>query len=334
MATKPTQDPKWVTTDDPNEIIEPSPALKTNGVQSGGIWGREHLNWMFNSLSKWIDWVRSSAMDKDNNLSDVADKPSAFTNIKQNATTTTTGVVEQATQTETLNGTANKFPDAAAIKTERDKLLVKTSNLNDVVDKPTAFNNIKQNATTTSTGVVEKATDTETESGTSGKFPDAASISSKFLKKSDNLSSVASASTSFNNIKQLATTTSTGVVEEATTTEMRSGTNGKFPDAATIQTVLGTLSAATTGYYKDKNSGFILQWGKTGNISLGGTATDTFATPFPNACLGAVCSLNTSIADNVSHVRSISSTQIQIFVSNTGGGGGDVAPAFWFAVGY
>ncbi len=273
MATKPTQDPKWVTSDDPNEIIEPSPALKTNGVQSGGIWGREHLNWMFNSLSKWIDWVRSSAMDKDNNL-------------------------------------------------------------NDVVDKPTAFNNIKQNATTTSTGVVEKATDTETESGTSGKFPDASSIVSKFLKKSDNLSSVANKITSFDNIKQPATTSYTGVVEKATSSEMVSGAADKFPDAATIQTVLGTLSAAATGYYKDKNSGFILQWGKTGDISLGGTFTDTFAIPFPNACLGAVCSLNTSISDNVAHVRNIYANQIQIFVSNTGGGGGDVAPAFWFAVGY
>ncbi len=116
MATKPTQDPKWVTSDDPNEIIEPSPALKTNGVQSGGIWGREHLNWMFNSLSKWIDWVRSYAMDKDNNLNDVADKPSAFNNIKQGATTSSTGVVEKATTEEMTTGVSDKFPDCSTVK--------------------------------------------------------------------------------------------------------------------------------------------------------------------------------------------------------------------------
>lgn len=286
MAAKPTQDPKWVTSDDPNEIIEPSPALKTNGVQSGGIWGREHLNWMFNSLSKWVDWIRSFAMDKDNNLSDVADKPSAFTNIKQNATTTTTGVVEQATQTETLNGTANKFPDAAAIKTERDKLLVKTSNLNDVVDKPTAFNNIKQNATTTSTGVVEKATDTETESGTSGKYPDAASISSKYLKKSDNLNSVGNKITAFNNIKQAASTVSAGVVVQATTSQLAAGTSNRFPDAATIRSFLPVATLSTNGKWECRTTGLIIQWFRFTSTS-DSTETFSFPTPFPSACLGA-----------------------------------------------
>ena len=55
---KPTQDPKWVTTDDPAHIIEPSAGAKLNGITSGGIWAREHLNWMFNANSKWIDWIR------------------------------------------------------------------------------------------------------------------------------------------------------------------------------------------------------------------------------------------------------------------------------------
>ena len=39
-------------------------------------------------------------------------------------------------------------------------------NLNDVADKPTAFNTIKQSATTTNSGVVELATDAETITGT------------------------------------------------------------------------------------------------------------------------------------------------------------------------
>ena len=54
------------------------------------------------------------------------------------------------------------------------------------------------------------------------------------LLKTDNLASVASASTSFDNIKQSSTETSEGVVEKATAAEMRAGTADKFPDAATI----------------------------------------------------------------------------------------------------
>jgi len=50
----------------------------------------------------------------------------------------------------------------------------------------------------------------------------------------DNLSNLANASSSFSNIKQTATESSTGVVEEATAAEMRSGEGGKFPDAQTI----------------------------------------------------------------------------------------------------
>lgn len=56
--TKPTQDPKWVISDDPENMVEPSYGAKLNGVLKGGIWAREHLNWMFNANSKWIDWIR------------------------------------------------------------------------------------------------------------------------------------------------------------------------------------------------------------------------------------------------------------------------------------
>lgn len=49
------------------------------------------------------------------NLSDVANAASAFSNIKQAATTEATGVVEQATQGEMNAGTAGKFPDCASI---------------------------------------------------------------------------------------------------------------------------------------------------------------------------------------------------------------------------
>lgn len=68
---------------------------------------------------------------------------------------------------------------------------------------------------------------------TLGASPTSA-LNNDFLRKDDNLNSVASKSTSFNNIKQAATTSSTGVVEKAVASEMTDGTADKFPDAAAI----------------------------------------------------------------------------------------------------
>ena len=51
----------------------------------------------------------------------------------------------------------------------------------------------------------------------------------------DNLGNLGNAATSFDNIKQLASESSPGVVEKASLTEMRDGDLNKFPDAATIE---------------------------------------------------------------------------------------------------
>lgn len=65
----------------------------------------------------WINKLSlaGTALEAGNNLSDVASSVAAFTNIKQNATTTSTGVVEKATTAEAEAGTADKFPDAAGV---------------------------------------------------------------------------------------------------------------------------------------------------------------------------------------------------------------------------
>lgn len=70
-------------------------------------------------------WINRFAFDATllsagNNLSELTDKPAAFSAIKQPASTTTTGVVEKATPTEMTNGTADKYPDAATIKSYVD----------------------------------------------------------------------------------------------------------------------------------------------------------------------------------------------------------------------
>lgn len=97
------------------------------------------------------------------------------------ATETVAGKVEKATTAEAQAGTANKYPDAAAIKVERDKRLEKTANLSDVASAVTAFTNIKQAATEVATGVVEKATLAELQAGTADKYPDAIVIRNNIL---------------------------------------------------------------------------------------------------------------------------------------------------------
>lgn len=56
-----------------------------------------------------------------NNLSDLLNPATSFTNIKQPATTTATGVVEKATTTEAENAVVDKYPDAAGVRSHGDK---------------------------------------------------------------------------------------------------------------------------------------------------------------------------------------------------------------------
>ena len=95
---KPTQDPKWVTTDDPANIIEPSAGTKLNGITSGGIWAREHLNWMFNSLSKWVDWIRDNV--RSNTENDV--RYVQHSEVVDNLTSTSTTNPSSANQAKVL----------------------------------------------------------------------------------------------------------------------------------------------------------------------------------------------------------------------------------------
>lgn len=91
MAVKPSLDPKWSTSNNPLDNIEPAESLKIGGVPAGGVWGREFLNWQFYAISQWIDWVRSSALDRDNNLSDLTNAATARTNLGLNNTSVTLG---------------------------------------------------------------------------------------------------------------------------------------------------------------------------------------------------------------------------------------------------
>lgn len=109
MAVKPNVDPKWSSNNVATDNIEPTQALKDSGIASGSVFGREHLNWMFNAFSQWIDWVRSYALDKDNNLSELTDFNTARTNLGLNTSATnisanTLGSAARLTTARTIGG--------------------------------------------------------------------------------------------------------------------------------------------------------------------------------------------------------------------------------------
>lgn len=81
MADKPTVDPKWATNQLPTEVIEPVQSFKDSGIAAGSTVARRHFNWMFNAISQWIDWIRSYAMDRTLNLSDLENKAESRANL-------------------------------------------------------------------------------------------------------------------------------------------------------------------------------------------------------------------------------------------------------------
>ncbi|MFB0515162.1 MAG: hypothetical protein ACETWG_00985, partial [Candidatus Neomarinimicrobiota bacterium] len=83
-----------------------SPAGFIEDVDSNGVW----VLVGFGPVAS-----PAGALLSANNLSDVANAVTAFTNVKQAATTSATGVVEKATAAEMLAGTADKYPSAAEV---------------------------------------------------------------------------------------------------------------------------------------------------------------------------------------------------------------------------
>jgi hypothetical protein len=94
------------------------------------------------------------------------------------------------------------------------------------------------------------------------------SAASGDLISSNNLSDVSSASTSFDNIKQAATTSATGVVEEATDAEVRASTDSKFLDACHLNTAAAYVTLTDGASIAVDWSTFI-----NGTVTLGGNRT-------------------------------------------------------------
>lgn len=193
MADKPTDLPDWDTGD--TNSVEPTSGLKTAGIPTGSIIARQTLNWLYQTIGKWMRYLNENVADKNNNLSDLPDIPTARTNLG----------VESQTQAEAkyfqINNNLNEA-SASDIRTQVDvysKSEADTRYINetylstdaetqtgvatDKVVTPASLSS--RTATTTRTGLVEKATTTEAVGGTANKFVDAATMQHALLNPTD-----------------------------------------------------------------------------------------------------------------------------------------------------
>jgi hypothetical protein len=60
---KPTENLDWATNGTSSDILEPTAGQRTSGIVEGGTWTRRRLNWMFNGLGKWIDYLRDEVLE-------------------------------------------------------------------------------------------------------------------------------------------------------------------------------------------------------------------------------------------------------------------------------
>lgn len=108
----------------------------------------------------------SFVVDEDDMISNSATKVPTQQSVKAYTDSKVAAIVDSAPSTlDTLNELAAALGDdadfATTVTTSIGTKLAKSSNLSDVADAATAFGNIKQDATTSATGVVELATQAE-----------------------------------------------------------------------------------------------------------------------------------------------------------------------------
>jgi hypothetical protein len=147
----------------------------------------------------------------------------------------------------------------------------------------------------------------------------------RYLQVADNLSDVNNAVTAFNNIKQVASTTVSGVVELATTAEVLAGTstNLAVTPEGLVSGLLGTATLSGTGFAQIPvkvlgiRSNLYIAWGTV--TTAAGTVAATYSSPFPNATLTGITTATVAgISTAFTSTGSPSQATILAHVSSTG----------------
>ncbi|MCA9340673.1 MAG: hypothetical protein KDA17_07185, partial [Candidatus Saccharibacteria bacterium] len=143
------------------------------------------------------------------------------------------------------------------------------------------------------------------------------------LQAANNLSDVDTASTDFDNIKQDATTTTTGVVELATDAEALAGSD--TTRAVTAAGLASAQSQASDGYIT-LPGGVIIQWGE------GDDGANSFPVTFPTACTAVVSTPN--LGNRIHSITSISTSSFTIDSRVASSGSASGVDGRYMAIGY
>ena len=127
------------------------------------------------------------------------------------------------------------------------------------------------------------------------------------------------------------TAASQAEMEAGTQTATRSMSPLRVAQAIAALGVQTSGNMATTGHWKDENTGFTINWGKALNVSANATVAKTLDEPFANAGLIALATYNESNAGLGDAVCTSTLTTTQISVTNGSGASADIN---WLAIGY
>ena len=239
------------------------------------------------------------------------------------ATETINGTSKIATQTEVDNGLENtKIVTSKKLKARLDTLLAGITS---------TYVLKTDNATETVAGITKIATQNEVDTGVEGTKI----VTSKTLK-ARLASMLASITTNFVKLTQLATESVSGIIKISTTAQVSAGTdNTTAVSPAKLKELFANgLNTATNGYQK-LPSGLIIQWGGAtfrGTTEITGEVI-TLPIAFPNAFL-RITGTDGGYGANPIGITIISKSQFRCWGRVAASGNFSDTGFHWIAIGY